>query len=165
MHRVWKRPAVWLSFAALAVACGPSQGQFNVAGAINATQGFILESESVVSVSGTEGIYDPGESDFYLAVTETEVVLRGATSGAFCKKTGSFADVEEIPSDTSDCSWSNLRIGEAEPDAAVVSEGDGYLVRDRDQAFVYRLRIVGSDYNTSGIATVYFDLAATDVGE
>ncbi|NUP11145.1 MAG: hypothetical protein HOW73_34300 [Polyangiaceae bacterium] len=163
MKNTGTRPLLWLASAALTVAgCGVEQGQYHVSGAINSTEGFVLESSSVIEVTGTNGIYDPGESDFYLDVSETAVTLKGASGGAFCKK-GSFANVEDIPADDEGCSWANMRISDTEPNSAVVAQGDGYLVRDRDGLLVYRLLIVGTDYDTSGIATVYFDLEHAEV--
>src|SRR5688572_7490143 len=119
MHRSLRRTAFWLPCALLASACGSGGKQYTLAGAINATEGVVLESEDVVQVEGSGGVYEPGDTDFYLLVGETGITLKGSSGGAFCFKEGSFDDVADIPGDDAGCFWTDVRLGDPEPEGIV----------------------------------------------
>lgn len=158
MGRFPRRAAFWLPVLLLASGCGSGGGSFTIAGAINATEGLILETEEVVQVKGSGGVYQPGDTDFYLLVGETGITLKGSSGGAFCFKEGSFQDVEDIPSDDAGCFWTDVRLGDPDPAGIDASAGDGYLVRDRTGTFIYRMRIAAAEYKETGIAEVHFDI-------
>jgi hypothetical protein len=130
----------------------PASGRFTLTGEVGTSQGLVLATSEIVPVAPQQ----LGDADLYLSIRMV-IQLRGPiVDGAFCSK-GRVDSLSEIPAHHADCAWSYAGLGANFPHGSVAA-GDGYLVRDRFDDRVYKLRIVDDMVDASNIATVVFDI-------
>jgi hypothetical protein len=77
-------------------------------------------------------------------------------AGPLCVKGSGFAEIGDIPGNTDDCVWTGAMIGANCSDCRFTTD-NGFLVRDRHHAEVYRLLI--HDHGVeAGVASVTFQI-------
>lgn len=147
----------------LLAGCATDPLQITLTGRFD-SQGLILASGTVVPVEF--GKVADTEADIYLSLAQA-VQLRGTNpEGTFCSK-GKTASLGQIDPQHATCEWNVYASlgGNARHDDSFAADAS-YLVRDRFDERVYRLRIV-DDFIIDGlgeghIATVVFDIAEID---
>jgi hypothetical protein len=111
----------------------------------------------------TNGTFD-SESD--LDLYQSQILSIGTTGRELVCAKGTYASLSEIPTTTSECpgalseTWSSraqLSAATIHKTSEAVSAGLGFLVWDRFETTLYRLRIVGDSYDVEGVSTATFD--------
>jgi hypothetical protein len=147
--------------ALLATACSGGSSPFTlVSPAVSRGQGVDLASLTVVD----EGRDNP-DVDFFIQQAMV-VSLRGQHDETFCEKGRKFTALSEIPTSTGDCPtglgnvWSRVAyLGGSSVHAEGFATGYGFLVRTRDRARLFRMRVVGDTYDEKGTATATLEVA------
>jgi hypothetical protein len=118
------------------------------------TQGWNLATRTI-----TEGSAD---SDFHLVMAMVISLFPTTPMTAFCQKmpaTGAppFARVEDVPGDTTGCSWGTGYLGGNSEHSVSNFDGIAFVVRDRNGAAVAKLLMI-SDAIVAADVTVTFDI-------
>jgi hypothetical protein len=147
------RFALLVSILAACTEPVPADGRFTLRGNTSDVQGLVLSTSELITAGSPQEL---GDADIYLSVRQV-VQLRGrGTEGTFCSK-GQVGDLAAIDPEHASCEWSYADLGANFPHPSVAA-GNGYVVRDRFDDELYRLRIVDDLVDEANVATVVFDV-------